>query len=95
MVWRWRLPRGCTINTQFTGPLFNEECKVTEGKGPARRVAEQTGQKTGNIPGERGKEANDRRDRKGRAGRATGTEEALCVGSVDVVLAPLCWLRGR
>jgi hypothetical protein len=24
---------------------------VIEGKGPARRVAEQTGQKTGNIPG--------------------------------------------
>jgi hypothetical protein len=28
---------------------FSEECKVTQGKGPARRVAEQTGQKTGNI----------------------------------------------
>jgi hypothetical protein len=29
--------------------MFSEECKVTEGKGPARRVAEQTGQKTGNM----------------------------------------------
>ncbi len=32
---------------------FSEERKMTEGKSTARRAAEQTGQKTGNIPGKR------------------------------------------
>ncbi len=37
---------------------FSEECNLAEGKGSARRAAEQTGQKTGYISGaQRGKQA--------------------------------------
>jgi hypothetical protein len=74
----------------LTHPLFSEECKMTAGKGPAGRAAEQTGQKTGkgeDIPGERGNEATGQAGQEGESRESSYSKGGMCWAHS---LEPIC-----